>query len=143
MIPLLATVRDLRDFLAAKKRKREPVRITGNGAGEATYVPRHAAGFENFRAALRRVGPWGRASERVDALEHALRARHAVGLPLPRKVIQNGDRSLTLFWEGFSVRCFVDSTCSLIGGTAGVPAKRITKELLDALAFQARLQRAS
>ena len=59
---------------------------------------------------------------------------------MPRKCVQNADRSITLFWEGAMARCFVDGFASTIGGTAGVPAKQITPELLDLLAFQARLQ---
>jgi 2-phosphoglycerate kinase len=58
-------------------------------------------------------------------------------------VLQNEDRSLTLFWEGITVRCFGDAFMSLIGGTSGVPATKISNELLDALGFQARIQRAS
>lgn len=140
MLQLVSSIREFREFLAAKKRKRELLRLRGKGGGAAEYIPRHPAGFRNFRAALRGVGDWGQASERLDALEHALTARHAIGLPLPRKVMQNEDRSLTVFWEGFSVRCFRDGFASLLGGTAGAPAKSITRELLDALHFQARIQ---
>jgi len=140
---LMQSLRDLREFLAAKKRKREPVVWRVDGVGEASYKPRHATGFANFRAALRGAGHWGQASEGVDRLDRALRKRHGVGLPLPNEVIQNADRSLSLFWEGLMVRCFRDGFVSLIGGTAGVPAKKITTELLDALAFQARIQQAS
>jgi len=137
------TLRDLREFLAAKKRKREPLVWNVKGAAAASYKPSHAQGFARFRAALRGVGHWGQASERLDALEHALVARHGVTLPLPNEVMQNEDRSLSVFWESISVRCFPDGFMSLIGGTAGAPAKTITRELLDALAFQARIQRTS
>jgi hypothetical protein len=137
------TLRDLHEFLAAKKRKREPLVWNVKGAGAAVYKPRHTQGFARFRAALRGVGHWGQASERLDALEHALLASHGITFPLPNEVMQNEDRSLSLFWESISVRCFPDGFMSLIGGTAGVPAKKISRELLDALAFQSRLQRAS
>lgn len=142
MISLVESYREFREFLAAKKRKREPLRLKGRGGAAATYVPRYQNGFANFRAALRGVGDWGRASEQLDALEHALRARSSVGLPLPRKVLQNEDRSLTLFWEAISVRCFEDRLLAFLGGPQGLPLKGATTELLDALAFQARLQRA-
>jgi hypothetical protein len=135
--------RDLREFLAAKKRKREPLALKMRAAAAASYIPRSAQGFERFRQALRGVGDWGGASERVDALERDLRARHACGLPLPTEVIQNEDRSLSVFWQGIMVRCFPDGFVSLLGGTAGVPARKVTRELLDALAFQARIQKAS
>lgn len=140
---LLQSLRDLRDFLEAKRRRREPLFIRARGAAMAIYRPRSTQGFERFRASLRSVGHWGQASERLDALEHALGVRHGVRLPLPREVVQNEDRSISVFWEGISVRCFTDGFVSLIGGTAGVPSRTITRELLDALAFQARLQRAS
>jgi hypothetical protein len=140
MLPGIQTVRDFREFIAAKKRKREPLRWHGRGSGSASYRPSSAHGFANFRAALRGVGDWGQASERVDALEDALRRRNAVGLPLPHKVIQNADRSLSFFWEGAMVRCFPDGFVSLIGGVDGVKAKTATRELLDLLAFQSRIQ---
>jgi hypothetical protein len=140
---LIQTIRDLRDFIAAKKRKREPIVWTVKGAGGATYRPRSLSGLEQFRARLRGVGHWGRASEGLDRLESELRKRHGVGLPLPNEVIQNDDSSLSLFWEGVMVRCFTDGFVSLLGGTAGIPSKKITRELLDALAFQVRIQRAS
>jgi hypothetical protein len=140
VLPLIQTYRDFREFLEAKKRKREPLRWRARGATEATYVPRSASGFARFRAELRGVGDWGQASERVDSLEHALRARSGSGLPLPRKVIQNSDRSLSLFWTGAMVRCLPDGFVSLIGGVDGAQAKSVTPELLDLLAFQARIQ---
>lgn len=140
MLPLISTLRDLRDFIAAKKRKREPIRWNARGAAAADYIPRHSQGFANFRAALRGNGDFGKASERLDALEHALTARHAVSLPLPRKVMQNEDCSLSLFWEGAMVRCLPDGFVSLIGGVDGVKATKVTRELLDLLAFQVRIQ---
>jgi hypothetical protein len=139
MLQLVSTYREFREFLAAKKRKREPLRFTAKPIGCAIYKPSSARGFANFRTALRGVGDWGQASERLDRLEHALRARHQVGLPLPRKLMQNEDRSISVFWTGAMVRCFPDGFTSLIGGTEGVPARAVTRELLDLLAFQARL----
>lgn len=140
---IIQTVRDFRDFVAAKKRKREPIRWIGKAVGSASYRPSSGHGFANFRAALRGVGDWGQASERIDALDSALRRRHMVGLPLPHKVMQNADRSLTLFWEGAMVRAFPDGLVSLIGGVDGAKAKRVTTELLDLLAFQAKIQGAA
>lgn len=140
MLPLVQTFRDFREFLAAKKRKREPLRWDARGASEAVYKPRDARGLANFRAALRLAGDWGQASERVDAIEHALRARSGCTLPLPRKVVQNSDRSLTLYWEGVTVRALVDGVVVLIGGAAGVPQRTVTSDTLDLLEFQARVQ---
>lgn len=138
----IESIRDAFEFIRAKKRKREPIVIKPRGAGAASYKPTRPQGFANFRAALRGVGDWGRASERLDGLEDALKRRHGVGLPLPLEVLQNDDRSLGVFWSGCSVRCLPDGFVSLIGGTAGIPARKITNELLDLLAFQARIQRA-
>jgi len=143
VFPLIQTFRDFRDFVEAKRRKHEPIRWRAKGAGAAIYRPRNAQSFANFRATLRGVGDWGQASERVDSLESALRRRHATGLPLPHKIIQNDDRSLALFWEGVMIRCMTDGLVSLIGGAEGIKATRVTTELLDALAFQSRIQRAS
>lgn len=141
MIQLFRDLRDAFEFVRAKKIKREPIRWDVRGAGCAQYVPRNPQGFANFRAALRGVGDFGQASERIDSLEDGLRRRHGVCLPLPRKVLQNQDRSLSLFWDGAMVRCFPDGFFSLIGGEHGAQAKSVTTELLDLLAFQARIQR--
>jgi hypothetical protein len=143
VLPIISTIRDFREFLAAKKRKREPVIRRAFGVGSSSYIPSSPRGFANWRAANRSIEDWGRACERIDSLEHALRARHGVGLPLPRKVIQNPDRSITLFWEGCMARCLVDGYSVRVGGVAGVPIAKITTELLGLLAFQARIQRAS
>jgi hypothetical protein len=142
-LPLIHTLRDFREFVAAKKRKREPVFRRAHGVVDANYDPRSFAGFQRFRAALRGVGDWGQASERVDALELALQRRNGVVLPVPRRIVQNADRSLTLFWSGAMVRCLPDGFISMIGGVDGAKATRVTNELLDLLAFQARIQRAS
>jgi hypothetical protein len=146
VIPLIATLRDMRDFLAAKKRKREPLRWDAKGVGVAIYTPRHPQGFANFRAALRGEGHWGQASEGLDRLETALRKRHQIGLPMPRKVMQNEDRSLSVWWGGdehLMVRAFPDRFFALIGGAKGIPSPKITTDLLDALALQSRIQNAS
>lgn len=143
MLRLIRTYREFREFLDAKRRKREPIIFRARGAAAARFVPSSARAFDVFRERLRGVGSWGKASERLDALEHALRRRHAVGLPLPRRVLQNPDGSLTLYWEGLLVRCFREGVGFFLGGKDGVKATRVTNELLDALAFQARLQRAA
>lgn len=143
MIAILDNIRELKDFLASKRIKREPLRWSVKPVACATYIPRNARGFAAFRASLRGVGDWGRASERLDALEHTLRKRHECGLPLPRKVLQNDDRSLTVFWQGTMVRCFPDGFVSTIGGIEGIKARKVTRELLDLLAFQVRIQGAA
>jgi hypothetical protein len=140
---ILATLRDLREFLEAKRRKREPLRFIAKGRACASFSPRDPQGFERIRASMRGVGDWGRASERLDALEHALFRRHQVLLPVPRRVLQNEDCSLSVWWESVMVRCFPDGFTSLIGGTQGKPSARITSALLDMLAFQVRIQAAS
>jgi hypothetical protein len=136
-----ATLRDLRELLAAKKRKREPLRFRAEGVVQASMRPRDARAFEHLRALLRSNRDFGRASERLDALEHALRKRSGLGLPLPNEVIQNPDRSLALFWDGgVSVRAFREGLAYLIGGSAGKPGKGVTLELVEALTLRARFQ---
>lgn len=143
MFQIVSTYREFREFLAAKKRKREPLRWRGTGAAEAMYRPSSHEGLANFRAALRRVDDWGQASERLDRIEHALRARSGHGFPLPHKVMQNSDRSLSVFWEGAMIRCLPDGVVSLIGGVGGIHSKGVSTELLDLLAFRARIERSS
>jgi hypothetical protein len=139
MLQLVSTIREFREFLAAKKRKREPLRWKATGAAEASYVPRRAQGFANFRSALRERD-FGQASERIEALAAALRRRHGCELPLPRKVMQNSDYSVSMFFEGLLVRAFPDGVQSLIGGAQGRPVRGVANEVLDLLAFQARIQ---
>lgn len=137
---LVSTIRDFREFLAAKRRKREPIRWNAKGVSEAIFRPSNRRHLERFRESLRGVGDWGQASERLDALEHALRARHGRALPLPRKVLQNSDRSITAFWNGAMVRCLPDGFVSTIGGIDGIRARRVTPDLLDLLSFESRIQ---
>lgn len=137
---LISTVRDLREFLEAKRRKREPIVWNVKGAACATLVPPDRLTFTTHMAQLAMGHDFGRACERFTRLCAELRRRHAVGVPLPRKVMQNSDRSLSFFWEGISVQCREDGFVSCIGGTAGMVATKITRELLDALAFQVRIQ---
>ncbi len=140
MLQVVKTYREFREFLAAKERKREGIRWKAHAPSEATYVPKGAQGFARFRAVLRDVSDWAAASEHVDSLAAALRRRHQCDLPLPRKVVQNTDCSLTVFWEALTVRAFPDGLVSIVGGTTGAPIKGATNEILDMLAFQARLQ---
>ena len=139
MLAIGASLRDLRDFIAAKRRKREPLRWSAKGAAAATYIPREARGFANFREALRLSSDWSQAAEKIDALATALARRHSCDLPLPRKVIQNSDRSITLFWAQLTVRAFPDQLTAMIGGSSGEPVRGITSDILDMLAFQAKI----
>lgn len=138
MLAVVQTLRELREFIAAKRRKREPLRFAAKGVAESTYIPRHAQGFANFRAALR-MSDFGQASEQLDRLGAALFRRHAVELPLPRKLIQNADYSITVFWEGLTIRAFPDGVVTLTDGKN--PTRGVSTELLDMLGFQARVIR--
>lgn len=135
MIQIVSTIRDMREFLAAKRRKREPVRWSARGASDAVYSPTSEQGFAKFRAALRGVDDWGCASERIDGIADALRRRHGCPLPLPRRVIQNSDRSVTLFWEGVTLNASRDRVTVLVGGMGGRQIEGVTNELLDMLGF--------
>lgn len=133
--------REVREFLAAKKSKREPLRFEGHGQAAADFVPRSAANFANFRQRLIGATDWGHASERIEQLEHELIRRHGHGLPVPRKVIQNSNRSISLmFRDGLAV-CHADGVVTVIG--KGNEARRtvgITPEFLGLLHMQTRLQ---
>lgn len=132
--------RDVREFVTSKRRKREPIRWQVDGAAEAVCCPSTMADFEGLRAGLRASQDFGRASERLDALEHALFARHLTRFSKPRKIVQNADLSLTLWWgDEIMIRCFVNGMVSLVGGAKGMVAKAITSELLDALAFAGKI----
>jgi hypothetical protein len=137
---IIANPRDAREFVEAKRRKREPIHWHAQGVTEACCKPRTLADFTALRAGLRGAPDFGHASERLDSLEVALFRRHMVKLPNPRKVMQNSDRSLTIWWgNGIMVRAFTDKFFSLLGGAKGIPAPTITTDLLDALAAHQRI----
>jgi hypothetical protein len=138
---LAATWADFREFVAAKKRKREPLRWNPKGVVRASSCPKTVQDFERLRGLLRLNRDFGRASERLDALEHALAKQSSIGLPLPSEVIQNEDRSLTLCFGGITVRLYPDGVGTLLGGTAGHFERGITRTTLEALALKSRIQR--
>jgi hypothetical protein len=140
MSVVLSDPREVREFVQAKKRKREPIRWHAEGVTEAKCEPRTLADFTSLRVGMRETVDFGRASEQLDALESALFFRHSLRIPKPRKVMQNTDRSISIWWRGVMVRCFQDGFVSLIGGPLGLPSKRITNELLDCLAQMQRKQ---
>lgn len=141
---VIANPRDAREFIEAKRRKREPIRFIVDGAAEASFVPKSAADFSDFRSRLIGAPDWGRASERIEALEFELKMRTSHSLPCPSRVIQNEDSSVSIFWEArkakVMVRCFVDKFFSMIGGMDGPKSVAVTTELLDALAVIHRIQ---
>lgn len=138
---MLSDPRELRNFLEAKRLKREPVRFEGHGKAAARFVSRKPGDFEGLMLRLKHARDWGHASEGVERLRTDLRRRHGVELPEPRSVTQNPDRSLSIFWEGVSCRFFVDGFVSLVGGMQGAIARTITTDLLDALGFLAKVQK--
>ncbi len=126
-------VRDVRDFVAAKRRKREPIRLNVRGVTRSPCKPKSLADFVNLRSGLRRSAHFGRASEHLDRLEHEIRARWGHGFPLPEEVVQESDCSIWIAWGGVTVRAFPGFLGSVIGGTAGEIKKGITPALLDAI----------
>jgi hypothetical protein len=133
--------REVRDFLFAKKVKREPLRFRPRGVMRATFKPRDRSSFAGIRAALRDNRDRARASERLDALERELLKRRDVALPLPEEVIQHEDRSISWCFGGVTVRAFPDGIAYLLGGTAGHLERGVKPPLLEALALKARMQR--
>jgi hypothetical protein len=134
---ITATIRDMREFLAAKKSKREPLRWSVKGAAQASYRPADTNAFLGFRERLRQSRDFARESERIDSLERDLRKRDAA-LPVPNELVHNEDRSITLHYAGVTVRAFPDGVGSLIGGTAGQFTRGVKRELLEALAIISR-----
>jgi hypothetical protein len=132
-----ATIRDLRDFLTAKRIKREPTKLNLQGAGCASCKPRDHSQFRDLLRALRSNTDFGAAVERIASLMRAMKARGA-HLPLPNEVTQNDDRSVTLHYSGVCVRVFGDGVASLLGGTAGHLERGATPALLNALHIIAR-----
>jgi hypothetical protein len=135
-----ATLRDLREFIESKKRKREPLQWVVKAAAQATYHPADRASFASFRQRLRDSRDFARASERLDKLERDLRKRDAV-LPLPNEAVQNEDRSITLHYRGLCVRAFPDDIAALYGGTAGHLERGVNRALVEALVIIDREQR--
>lgn len=136
---LSASIRDLRDFLQAKRSKREPIFLTGRGVARASYHPSTRRQFEVFRERLRRSQDFAHASECIDSLERELRARCAP-LPVPNEMVQNEDRSITLHYSGLCVRAMPDFVATLVGGTDGHLERGVTPALLGALTIVWRNQ---
>lgn len=135
---LTATWRDVREFLASKRIKREPLKWRAKGAARAEILPRDARHFARLRQSIRHSSDFGRASERIDRLERELSKRDTP-LPLPRKMIQEEDRSVSLFWNGLMVRAFPDGFVFIIEGKH--PGKGYARELIEALILRSRMQR--
>ncbi len=136
---LTSSLRDLRDFLQAKRNKREPIFLTGRGVARASYRPSTRQQFEGFRELLRQNRDFAQASERIDSLERDLRKRGAA-LPLPNELVQNADRSITLHYAGLCVRAMPDFVATLVGGTSGHLERGVTPALLGALTIVWRNQ---
>lgn len=136
----IADERDLAEFKESKRIKREPIRWQATGGASAECKPRTVAAFNALRESLRGVSDWGRASEQIDSIEFALKARHGSAIPKPNRVIQNEDVSISLFWDGLMIRCFPDGIVSIIGGANGIPASGINTDLLDLLGAIPRLK---
>lgn len=116
---------------------RRKLRFRLDGASASAEL-RSLAGFQQLRALLRANNSFANALDRLDAIEHALERKHKVKLPCPRRLLQNGDCSLTLFWGGITLRCFAEGCAALIGGQHGAQVVGIKPELLAALAIQAK-----
>jgi hypothetical protein len=130
--------RELREFVRSKRVKREPIRVVADGAGRAEYRPRNAQHFARLREQIRLSAHFGKASERIDALERELKTRDIHALPLPRKMIQDEDCSVHLFWNACSVRAFPHGFVYVLQGTH--PGQGYARELLEALTITAKMQ---
>lgn len=133
-----ASERDVREFLGYKKRRGEPVRVDIDMAAQASAVISDRIQFASIRQSLRAILQFGRASERLDALEHELRLRRGIALPLPDRLMQNADGTLGLVWPGITVAANVDALVWLIGGPTGSQGEGLAPALVDSLAHLAK-----
>lgn len=144
-----AIVRDIRDYRAAKLSRGDTRRLRLRGEGEATsrFLPDSYRSFDRYLGQLKENPDAHRAAEKLIDLEHALMKRHSVPLPKPRLIEQRNDPTngncVAVFWgpEGHGITVLVNehNIVALIGGTAGKPIVGPRPQLLDALAFQAKL----
>jgi hypothetical protein len=135
--------REFREFVQAKKIRREPLIITAQARAEADFKPVDDRSFWEFVGRLRGVSSWGQAVEQLDAVNHALRKRHGVSIPFPRLLMQNDAGSLTFFWgTDLVLGCFPQGCAFTFLGrrerlTFGQESERV---LLDALRARCKRQ---
>lgn len=137
LTPSLA--REARELIESRRRAGRPVKVRFHALARATYVPSSTVEFDALRARLR-DGDYARPSEWLDRVEHALKALHGHGFPLPNELIQHEDGALALFWRGVSIRVQAEGIAYLIGGARGSQGLGAPKELLDAIALVAKLK---
>ncbi len=138
---LEAQFRDVRDFLQAKKIKREPVRAVVDRASSTTCSFSSERDYRDLRGELKRNRDFGRASEQLDKLELAYVRRYGAAFPTPRSLVQNPDRSLAAMFGKLTIRAYPDSIAWLLGGTAGHYETGIKPMLLEAIRMKAAVRR--
>lgn len=134
MIP--RTVQDAHEFVRAKASRREPIRFVARGAAEAVYTLRDESSWVMLIRRLRRSNDFADAVAKLDEIRAELLKKHGVVLPAPRKLQQNSDRSLSVWWDNVMVRAFDRGVVSII---AKRPSCGVTSELLAALAMERAL----
>ena len=136
-LPVPRNPRELRNLLESKRIKREPSVFTAKGAARAVARADGGTKFAHLRNELRSNVHFSRAVKHLDELQSMLWRRHQAHVPKPKGLTQNEDSSISVFWEGLSLRAFPDAVVTLIQRR---PAKGITNDFLDALAFLAKVQ---
>jgi len=91
--------RELRNFLEAKRRKREPVRLQAHGSVAASCEITSRPQWKDLFRQLCQNNSFAQAAESVDYLDTAVRGFGADELPTPSEVVQNADKSLTIGWK--------------------------------------------
>lgn len=128
-----ATDQDVHEFIAAKQARGEKPNVDVNRGARATAVIVDRAQFSVLRRRLRESKNFGRASERIDALERELWGRRKLPLPLPERIEQEADGALGFVWRGLTVAADRDNILALrVPGAP--PLIGIVPELVDALA---------
>lgn len=136
-------IREIREFMESKRIKREPWRVSGAAQATARWHDGAGSDLRGLLGGLR-GSPFSDAADRLSALANAFRRRSGIKLPKPRAIMQNQDKSLSVFWgpegTGITVMARKEGVAGLIGGTTGRVIKGISNDLLDALWAQALLK---
>lgn len=139
----LANPREVREFVAAKRRRGERIRATLKGVAEAVCLPPSGAAARAYLDRLRAAPHWGEHLRQLDELERAFGRVHARPLPAPRKIRLNADVSLTLHFRSpdahrtIMLRIYERGAVAIIGGSLGATSRDLlSPEVIRALSIQ-------
>lgn len=144
----LANPREVREFVASKRLRREMIRAVVKGVAAAEFVPRSPAAATDYLARLAELPHWGEHLRQIGELARAFKRLHERGLPTPKTILLNPDVSLTLMFrrhflpqdprreQRLTIRVYEKGAVVIIGGSTGSSSRALlAPEVLHALSL--------